>query len=142
MTTPTRYAGRRRRPAMREIITGIQRRLQGFPPMTLGGVSYTPATLLDLFQGQLNTVNGVTSLKPQRHDAIVTEKAVRLHMTLVIQGIKALILQSSPATRKPSPTSASRPRRERCRRRSRVNRRSSSAASLPDTCTNPDPRSP
>ena len=96
MTTPIKNSRTTTQARDTQLIAGIQKRLQGFPPMTLGGVSYTPATLVDLFQGQINAINSVSSLKAQWHDTIQTEKAVRLHMTLVIQGIKALVLQNFP----------------------------------------------
>ena len=37
MTTPIKMSRTRRGPGMREIIAGIQRRLQGVPSMTLRG---------------------------------------------------------------------------------------------------------
>lgn len=57
------------------IIAGIKKRLMNVPAIVIAGVSYTPATLQTLFQGQLDAVIAVLAATAQRTTAIAAYKA-------------------------------------------------------------------
>jgi hypothetical protein len=65
-------------------------------PMTFGGLQYTAAALIQLFQGQIDAVSGVSATKGTWLNAIQKEKDLRVKVASIVTGLKAYVLQAFP----------------------------------------------
>ncbi len=76
-----------------QVIAGIKKRLQSVPAFVLGGVSYTPATLVALIQSQLDAITAVAAATAQRANAILAYKAVSLTVNNAMLGLRDIVRQ-------------------------------------------------
>jgi hypothetical protein len=75
------------------IIAGIKKRLQGSPPIVLGGVSYTADGLVALFQSQIDAGNATVSAKGQWSQAVQNERAVTKKINGALIGFQEIVRQ-------------------------------------------------
>jgi|HubBroStandDraft_2_1064218.scaffolds.fasta_scaffold316661_1 hypothetical protein len=70
-------------------IAGIQKDLSTVPQITLGGVAYTPAALLAIFQAYAPLVSALTAAHNQLHAAVLAERAQRKQVLKLLQLLAA-----------------------------------------------------
>jgi hypothetical protein len=76
-----------------QIIAGIQKHLMSVASMTFNSVAYTPASLIALFQSEVDSAGNVGSKKGQWHDAITADQNLRKLISIVLVGLRELVRQ-------------------------------------------------
>ncbi len=76
-----------------KIIAGILKHLQNVPAIVLAGVSYTPTTLVALFQSHIDAANAVDTFKGQWKNAVVAFRTLSKTVSNAVSGLRELVRQ-------------------------------------------------
>jgi hypothetical protein len=75
-------------------IAGIQKDLSTVAQITLGGVAYTPATLIALLQAYVTLVTALIAAHNQVHALVLSESTQRKQMFAILQALFAYVTNS------------------------------------------------
>ena len=75
-----------------QIIDGIKKDLQTMSSLSLGGATYTPASLEALIQSRIDAVNEVNTAKATWQNAAKAYTALNTLATVVVRDLKALVI--------------------------------------------------
>ena len=75
-----------------QVIDGIKKDLQTMSSLSLGGTTYTPASLMAFIQSRIDAANGVITAKANWQNAGKTYDALSTQVDEVIRDLKALVI--------------------------------------------------
>jgi hypothetical protein len=81
-----------------QILDGIKKDLQTMSSLSLGGTTYTPASLEALIQSRIDAVNEVTTAKANWQNAAKAYTALNTLATVVVRDLKALVIGAFGST--------------------------------------------
>src|SRR5260370_15367582 len=76
-----------------KIIAGILKRLPNVPSIVLGGVTYTPTSLVALFQSHIDAANAVDSVKGQWKLALEAFRSLTKTIKNAVTGLREFVRQ-------------------------------------------------
>jgi hypothetical protein len=75
-----------------QVIAGIEKHLPNTPSLPLVGSSYTPANLVKLFQGRIDSANTTAAAKANWHSTVVTGKAGSTKLTPILRALRQYVM--------------------------------------------------
>src|SRR5580693_4506894 len=77
-----------------QVIVGIKKDLANASSLSLGGTTFTPATLVQLVQSRIDMANTVASARANWLDATAKYKALDAQVTLVVAGLRQYVINA------------------------------------------------
>jgi hypothetical protein len=75
-----------------QVIAGIQKHLQSVSSLPLAGATYSPADLMKLVQGRIDSANTTTTTKADWHSTVLVEKTVNAKLTPLIRALRQYVI--------------------------------------------------